>query len=94
MLTYEDCVGLSELTEDEIHAIAQHDHLTELAALELGAYLVKTEDGRLAIKKMILDDIERALGAGSEAEALKLKATLKHYVDTHPENPNRADSDA
>lgn len=87
MLTYEDCVGLSELTEDEIHAIAQHDHLTELAALELGAYLVKTEDGRLAIRKMILDDIDRARVAGSYAETLKLKATLKHFVDTHPENP-------
>lgn len=91
MLTYEDCVGLSELSEEEIHAIAQHDHLTEIAALELGAYLVKTEDGRLAIKKMILDDINRAKTAGSEAEALKLKATLKHFIDTHPENPSNPD---
>jgi hypothetical protein len=22
-------------------------------------------------------------------EALKLKAILKHFIDTHPENPNR-----
>ena len=35
MLTYQDCVGMCELTEDEIRAIAEHEHLPELVALEL-----------------------------------------------------------
>ena len=60
---------------------------TEIAALELGEYLVKTADGRLAIRKMILDDIQRADAAGNAEEALKLKAVLHRFVDTHPENP-------
>jgi len=27
MLTIEDCIGLSELTEEEILAIAEHEHI-------------------------------------------------------------------
>ena len=30
MLTFEDCLGLSELNEDEILAIAEHEHIPEL----------------------------------------------------------------
>jgi hypothetical protein len=40
MLTIEDCIGLSELTEEEILAIAQHEHIPEIAGLEMGHYLI------------------------------------------------------
>ena len=40
MLSYQDCVELSDLTEEEIEAIAEHEHLPEIAALEMGSYLV------------------------------------------------------
>ena len=33
MLTYEDCVELSDLTEEEIEAVAQHEHLPEICLL-------------------------------------------------------------
>ena len=36
MLTLEDCIGLSGLTEEEILAIAQHEHIPQIAATELG----------------------------------------------------------
>jgi len=45
MLTLEDCIAFSELSEDEIDAIAEHEHITEMAALELGNYLVHTPSG-------------------------------------------------
>ncbi len=86
MLTYRDCLGLTELTDDEVRAIAEHEHLPEIVALELGEYLVHLEGGEIAIKRMILDDIEEATRAGDEERRLRLKATLKHFVDTHPEN--------
>ena len=90
MLTYEDCLGLCDLTEAEIHAIATHEHLPELVALELGQYLAQTPDGRIAIKKMIVDDIAAAETAGRHDQALKLKATMQHFIRTHPENPAHA----
>lgn len=94
MLTYQDCVGLCELTEDEIRAIAEHEHLPELVALELGQYLAQSPDGQRAIRRMILDDIEAAEAAGDQAKLLRLKGAMKHFVDTHPDNPALLASDA
>ena len=85
MLCYQDCVELSDLTEEEIEAIAQHEHLPEMAALELGSYLVHTAEGIPMIKRIILDDIEEARRRGHDQKALQVKLVLKHFVDTHPD---------
>ena len=87
MLTFEDCLGFSALTEEEIEAISQHEHLPEIVALELGNYLLHQPDGVPKIKRMILDDIADAESTGDAKRALVLKATLHHFVDTHPNNP-------
>lgn len=84
MLSYEDCVEASDLTEEEIEAIAEHERLPEMAALEMGSYLVHTAEGVPAIKSIILDDIEEARRHGHPEKALRLKLVLKHFVDTHP----------
>ena len=60
MLTIQDCIELSELTEEEILAIAQHEHIPEIAAIELGNYLIHTLDGEKRIKAMIVDDLNLA----------------------------------
>ena len=84
MLSYQDCVELSDLTEEEIEAIAEHEHLPEMAALELGSYLVHSPEGVPMIKRIILEDIEEERRRGHADKALKLKLVLKHFVDTHP----------
>ncbi|MDS4022323.1 MAG: hypothetical protein RKR03_17740 [Candidatus Competibacter sp.] len=84
MLSYEDCVELSDLTEEEIEAIAEHEHLPEMAALEMGSYLVHTAEGIPMIKRIILDDIEEERRRGHDQKVLQLKLVLKHFVDTHP----------
>ncbi len=90
MLTYEDCVGLAELTEDEIDAIARHEHLPEIVAAELGNYLVHGPDGVPRIKRLILDDIEEARRQGDRQQLTRLKLVLQHFVATHPCNPAEA----
>ena len=90
MLTYQDCLGLCELTEEEIRAIVEHEHLPDIAALELGQYLIERPDGDLRIKKIIVDDIRNAEGRGDLKHALKLKLVLRHFVQTHPENRETA----
>ena len=40
MITFDDCLAFCELTEDEIDAIAEHEHLPETVALEMGSYLI------------------------------------------------------
>ena len=84
MLTYEDCLGICDLTEEEIEAIAEHEHIPEIAAMELGEYLVNSEDGVPKIKKIILDDIKNAENSGDKEHATKLRKILKHFIATHP----------
>ena len=38
MLTLQDCIELSELSEEEILAIAEHEHIPEMLAIELGNF--------------------------------------------------------
>ena len=89
MLTFDDCVALCELTEDEIAAIAEHEHLPMIVAAELGNYLIQGPDGALRIKRIILDDMMVADRAGDNGRALMLKLVLRHFVDRHPECKGR-----
>lgn len=85
MLCLEDCIALSTLTEEEIAAIAEHEHLPMIVAAELGNYLVQTADGSRYIKSMIRDDIDAARARGDQTRELALKLVLRHYIACHPE---------
>jgi hypothetical protein len=89
MLTFDDCIALCELTEDEIAAIAEHEHLPMIVAAELGNYLIQGPDGALRIKRIILDDMMVADRAGDSGRALTLKLVLRHFVERHPECKSR-----
>lgn len=52
MLSYDDCVGLSELTREEIAAIARHLNVPEIVAVQMGACLCQTPEGRHLIWRM------------------------------------------
>lgn len=87
MLTWVDCLSLADLTADEVRAIAEHEHISEMAAVELGAWLCQDDNGVRHVKSMILEDIEAALSRGDLVHAATLKLALKHFCDTHPDNP-------
>lgn len=90
MLTFEDCLALCDLTEQEISAIAEHEHIPDMVAIELGGYLMRTENGEFTIKQMILDDIKQALNVGNTVHADELQALLKQFVMTHPKMKDMA----
>jgi S-ribosylhomocysteine lyase LuxS involved in autoinducer biosynthesis len=83
MLTIQDCIELSELTEEEILAIAEHEHIPEMAAIELGNYLIHTPTGEKRIKAMIVDDLDVARREGDLRRVLALKLCLKHFLEKH-----------
>ena len=84
MLTREDCLALCDLSEDEIAAIAAHEHVPLLLAAEIGQYLIHLPDGATRIRRIILDDIAAAEAQGHKAEARRLKAVLHHFALDHP----------
>jgi hypothetical protein len=84
MLTLEDCLSLCDLTEDEVLAIAAHEHIPEIVAAELGNYLCRTPEGEMCIKAMIRDDIAHAAASGARERELALKLVLRRFVLQHP----------
>lgn len=84
MLSIEDCIAFSELSEEEILAIAEHEHIPEIVAAEMGNYLVHTPDGEVRVRAIIVDDIREAQRCENRERALALKLILKHYLGGHP----------
>jgi hypothetical protein len=84
MLSLEDCLALCDLSEAEVLAIAHHERLPEIAAAEMGNYLVRTPEGELRIKSIIRDDIEEARARGDRGRELALRLVLREYVLRHP----------
>ena len=88
VLSLDDCIALSELTAEEVEAIAEHEHIPEIVAAELGNYLVHRADGTVHIRSMIRDDIEHARLHGDFAHAARLKLVLRHFVEAHSAAPD------
>jgi hypothetical protein len=84
MLTLEDCLALCELSEEEVLAIAEHEHIPEIAAAELANYLVHSPGGELCIKAMIKDDIAAAAARGDRDHELALRLLLRNFIFQHP----------
>lgn len=89
MLSLEDCIALSELTEEEIMAIAEHEGIPEMAATEMGNYLVQSPNGEMRLRAMIVEDIQSAEGRGDVKRVLALKLVCRQYLSDHPSAERR-----
>ena len=87
MLTLKDCIALSDLTRQEVDAIAEHEHVPEIIAAELGNYLAHTPEGRQTIRAIIRDDIAAAQERGDHFHSAKLKLVLQRFIEHCRENP-------
>jgi len=86
MITLEDCIGLCGLTEEEVLAIAEHEHLPEIAAAAMAQYLLSLEHGTKTVRDMIVDDIRQAERIGRDKEhVVTLLHVLHHFLKKHPE---------
>jgi hypothetical protein len=85
MISLEDCIGLCGLDADEVAAIAEHEHIADVAATALASYLLSRAGGPEKIRTMIVDDIREALDGGRINHASELFMALRHFLETHPE---------
>jgi hypothetical protein len=85
MITLQDCIALSGLTEEEVGAVAEHEHLPDIAATALAQYLLSREHGAEKIRDMIVDDVRRAQQRGDKKHVLTLLHVLHHFLNTHAE---------
>jgi hypothetical protein len=85
MITLEDCIAFCGLTEEEVLAIAEHEHLPEIVATALAEYLLSQDHGSEKVRDMIVDDIRQAQLRGDREYVLTLLHVLHHFLKTHPE---------
>ena len=64
-------------------AIAEHEHIPNIVATELGNYLVHVASGIPTIHRFISEDIELAEKRGDREHAVALRVTLRHFVQTY-----------
>jgi hypothetical protein len=79
MLTLKDCLDYCGLTEDEIHLIAEHEHLPEIIAAEFGSMLLHTTNGMRIIQRYIQDNIKEAESRGQARKAERLHEVLGQF---------------
>jgi hypothetical protein len=58
MLSYIDCEGMSGLKSNEIAVIARYLHVPEIVAVEIGADLCRTGEGKALIEGLMLRSAE------------------------------------
>jgi hypothetical protein len=83
MITLQDCIAMCGLDEAEVLAIAEHEHVPEIAACALAQYLLSRDDGAETIRDMLRDDIRDALRRNDRAHARVLFMALRHFLSTH-----------
>jgi hypothetical protein len=85
MITLEDCIAFCGLNEEEVLAIAEHEHMPEAAACALAAYLLNEAHGPAKIRDMIVDDVRAAQARGDRGHVQALLHVLHHFLRAHPQ---------
>ena len=85
MITLEDCIAFCGLSEEEVLAIAEHEHMPEAAACALAEYLLNQEHGPERIRDMIVDDVRAAQARGDREHVRTLSHVLHHFLKARSE---------
>ena len=84
MLTLKDCVDMSDLSDSEVAAIAEHEHVPEIVAAEIGCTLVHTSAGCTVLKRNIRENLVHAKALHMDEKARQLALLLRRFDGTHP----------
>jgi hypothetical protein len=86
MLSLQDCLDLTDLSDAELAAIARHEKIPPIVALELGHRLIQTAAGVETLRQFIHDDIMSAQQQNRCRDCAEFSRTLADYNEKHPED--------
>lgn len=92
MLSLDDCIDYVKLWGNDIDAMSKHDHGAAVISAEMENYRVRSPGDVPMLKSIILDDISQALSCEDFMQAATLLAVIRHFIETHPDNPSRQSS--
>jgi hypothetical protein len=83
VLSLQDVFDFSGLNEEEIHAIAEHEHMSEVCAAGLGSSLLQTKQGTADIERFMREDVANANSHGQPIRAEACERVLAHFKENH-----------
>jgi hypothetical protein len=84
MLTLDQCIGMTSLTDDEIAIIAEHRRVPTIVAVEVGHTLLGTAKGKFVLRSYIVDLLAEAKVAGRHEKAKHLDRVLTQFNARYP----------
>lgn len=84
MLAMQDLLDYCDLSQGEVEAIAEHEHVPLVIAAEMSECLLGSPEGVCKLHAMIADNLERAKKSGRFQHARELESTFQHLRRTHP----------
>lgn len=85
MLTLEECLDFSELSEEEVLEIAEHEHLPEIVAAALGHTLLKSPNGVDIIRSYFLENLEKATSRGDVRKVRQVDGLIRRFLSRAPD---------
>jgi len=84
MLSLDDCIAMSGLSEEEIAIIAEHENLSLIVAAQLGHTLLKTPKGLFTLRGYIAEILAQAKLAGNCDKVKRVDLVLTRFNAAHP----------
>jgi len=81
MISFEDCAALCGLDEDQIDAIAEHEHVPAIEATAIASDLLSHPGGAEVIHGMFVDLIRAAVKEHRLAHASELLRASRHFLN-------------
>lgn len=83
MLSIQDCLDYSDLTEEEVTLFAHHEHLPFPCAAQLACGLVQTDEGARIMCCILKDCVCEAETCGKRAAKATARHALKQFSQAH-----------
>jgi len=85
MISIKECLDYSDLTEDEVATIAEHEHLPYASAAQLACGLAQSQDGTEVLRCLLKNAVCDAAKCG-HAKALKTaRDACQQFAANHSE---------
>ncbi|MDX9996206.1 MAG: hypothetical protein RBS28_12870 [Rhodocyclaceae bacterium] len=85
MISIKDCLDYSDLTEDEVAVIAEHEHLPYPCAVEMACCLAQTDEGAEMLRCLLKNAVCDAEVCGRPEGVDTARKALEQFAANHPE---------
>lgn len=84
MLSMRDCVDMCDLDDEEVEAIAEHEHVPQIVACEIACVLMQSNDGVDLVHHFMEENRDRAAAKGQRNAAAHWRDVLHRFDRSHP----------